>query len=348
VAVRAERYPRKLSNNYFRLELMNIDFVIPWVDGTDSNWVKKYAKYATASPDPVRFRDSGLLKYWFRMVEANAPWVRRIFLITDGQRPVWLNTCADKLTLVSHSDYIPADALPVFNSSAIEVGIHRIPGISDRFVYFNDDIYIINPVTPLDFFSSDGLPLDVGALHPVAPMSRFNSLPFNDTVALNQHFTKKQILSGNRTKLFSPHYGKKALMSIYTSAWPHILGFDNPHGPASFLKATFDETWEAESDWLSQTQHSRFRSSDDLSIWFMRYWQIAKGNFIPRRPSDISYITYSSSIDEIRESLLAGKKVKFLCINDVPGVSEHDFHEKNLNIEKILNAKYPNKSSFEV
>ena len=86
------------------------------------------------------------------MVERHAPWVNNIYLITNGQRPKWLNVNHPKLKWVRHEEFIPEEYLPTFNSSAIEMNIHRIDGLSENFVLFNDDMYLIQDVKYSDFF----------------------------------------------------------------------------------------------------------------------------------------------------------------------------------------------------
>lgn len=73
-----------------------IDFVISWVDENDSKWISKKNKYKKAN-DEARFRDYGTLKYVFRSIEKFAPWVHKVYLITDNQVPKWLNLDSDKV-----------------------------------------------------------------------------------------------------------------------------------------------------------------------------------------------------------------------------------------------------------
>jgi len=104
-----------------------------------------------------RFRDSNELKYSLRSVEKYAPWVRHIYLVTNGQIPKWLNLQASKLTIVTHNDiFLNKSHLPVFSSPAIEAHIHRIPGLSKKFIYFNDDVFLGAPVWPEDFSYTTG------------------------------------------------------------------------------------------------------------------------------------------------------------------------------------------------
>jgi hypothetical protein len=125
-----------------------IDFVLTWVDGSDPVWQAERAKYDTSgiTGNNAHYRDWGTLKYWFRSVERFAPWVRKIHFVTCGQVPEWMNTEHPKLNLVNHADYIPAEYLPTFSANPIELNFHRIAGLSEQFVYFNDDTFLSSPV----------------------------------------------------------------------------------------------------------------------------------------------------------------------------------------------------------
>lgn len=139
---------------------MEMDFVIAWVDGNDPAWQKEKRKTehvpeVTAEADDrnERYRDWDNLQYWFRGVEQFAPWVRKIHFVTWGHFPKWLNTEHPKLHIVKHEDFIPSEFLPTFNSHTIEWNFHRILGLSERFVYFNDDMFLLNQIHPENFSS---------------------------------------------------------------------------------------------------------------------------------------------------------------------------------------------------
>ena len=128
-----------MSENY------PIDFVVTWVDGNDPIWQAEKAKYSpnkNADNRNVRFRDWDNMQYWFRAVEKFAPWVNKIHFVTYGHLPKWLNTDNPKLNIVKHSDFIPKEYLPTFSSHSIELNLHRIEGLAERFVYFNDDMFL--------------------------------------------------------------------------------------------------------------------------------------------------------------------------------------------------------------
>ena len=173
---------------------MDIDFVVLWVDGNDPEWQKEKAKYQGKSLNDSnssnRYRDWGLMPYWFRAVEKFAPWVRKIHFVTCGHLPDFLNTASPKLNIVKHSDFIPEEYLPTFSSHAIEMNIHRIPGLSEHFVYFNDDTFLLRPLSETAFFK-DGLPCTSAVERPIELKGNFGvwqHAAVNDLSVVNSHF----------------------------------------------------------------------------------------------------------------------------------------------------------------
>uniref|UniRef100_A0A8D3C3W7 N-acetylglucosamine-1-phosphotransferase subunits alpha/beta n=1 Tax=Scophthalmus maximus TaxID=52904 RepID=A0A8D3C3W7_SCOMX len=101
-----------------------------------------------------RFEDNEELRYSLRSVERHAPWVRHIFIVTNGQIPSWLNLDNPRISVVTHQDIFRNHShLPTFSSPAIETHIHRIPGLSQKFIYLNDDVMFGKEVWPDDFYS---------------------------------------------------------------------------------------------------------------------------------------------------------------------------------------------------
>lgn len=106
---------------------------------------------------PAVCPDNEELRYSLRSLWLYAPWVRNVYIVTNGQVPYWLDLSNPNVFIVTHGDIFPNRAdLPVFSSPAIEVHLHRIPGLSDRFLYFNDDTMLGNVVWPDDFWSREG------------------------------------------------------------------------------------------------------------------------------------------------------------------------------------------------
>ena len=102
-----------------------IDFIITWVDSSDQKWIEEKNKYEITNDLKKvdarnnRYRDMNCLKYWFRGVEKYAPWVNKIFFVTYGHYPEWLNIDNKKIKIIKHSEFIPEKFLPTFNSNAI-------------------------------------------------------------------------------------------------------------------------------------------------------------------------------------------------------------------------------------
>ena len=182
---------------------METDIVVLWVDGNDPLWLAEKKKYSPVAVDDsnadYRFRDNGLLKYWFRSIEQNLPWVRKIHFVTWGHLPAFLNVNNPKISIVRHRDYMPPEALPTFNACSIEVNLHRIEGLSDRFVFFNDDMYVLRPMNEAKFFSQTGLPTGQFTEIPTIFKGRaevWQMLMANDVGIINEHFVKKNSQKG--------------------------------------------------------------------------------------------------------------------------------------------------------
>jgi hypothetical protein len=152
--------------NFLFSEEKPIDVVYTWVDGSDAAWQKTRAEwFHKMNPDAPstidaqaarRFRDREELRYSLRALNTYAPFVRHIYIVTCGQRPKWLKK-HPKITIVSHKDiFKDTSHLPTFNSMAIESNLHHIQGLSERYIYFNDDVFLARPAKVSDFFSKEG------------------------------------------------------------------------------------------------------------------------------------------------------------------------------------------------
>ena len=266
-----------------------IDFVILWVDDTDPDWLSLKSKYddnktGYYGSSDIRYRDWNNLKYLFRGIEKNAPWVNKIYFITWGHLPKWLNTNHPKLQIVNHKDYIPEKYLPTFNSNTIELNLHRIPDLSEHFVLLNDDTFIIKKTEVSDFFR-DGKPSDQFVLNAILPSPENPVIPHtnvNNTRIINKYFNKNKVIKENFTKVFTPRYGLKSIRTLLLSPWNKFVGFANPHLLQAHLKSTFELLWEKEYEELDATCLNKFRKYNDVNHWLMRYWNMCSGNFVPR------------------------------------------------------------------
>lgn len=327
--------------------LENIDFVVTWVDFDDPKWQEKYLKYrpeeTSSMNNNTRYKDYGTFKYWFRAVEKYAPWVKNIYLITDNQVPEWLNLDNEKLKLISHEDYIDKKFLPTFNSNVIELNIGNIKELSEKFVLFNDDCFLNDRVVEEDFFKND-LPVDMGAPQPITPDSEFTHIILNDMVLINKWFSKKKVLQKNFKKYFSVKYGIRRLISSTTTLpFAELLGFYNGHLPTPYLKSIYNNVVDKASKSLEKTNESTFRRSSDINHWLVRYYEFCTGKFLPRKNN----FGHFYELDEYNEfvSDIKNSKHKMVCINDVEDPSAEN--GKNA-LKKVLDKKFPNKSSFEI
>ncbi len=340
-----------------------IDFVMLWVDGNDPEWQKEKNKYSpllteenASENGDCRFRDWDNLQYWFRGVEKYADWVNKVYFVTNGQKPKWLNPDAEKLVLVKHSDYIRADALPTFNSHAIELNLHRIRGLSDHFVYFNDDTFITDRLSKELFFVDD-LPVHPAELRPVI-VNRDDSLLLahvymNMMHIINRHFSMRENLRANRAKWFSPGSCslKPVLLNMMLSQYRAFPGFRSYHLPVPVRKQTMEAVWEQEYDILNATTMHKFRTSEDVSQFLFRYWDLASGRFEPIKGSSLGRYY---GLDETTDSLIAEacsaieqSRHRMVCINDCYTAYDR-FEEAKRRINGALEKLLPEKSSFEL
>lgn len=327
-----------------------IDFVIPWVDGSDQAWLEERKSVAGENIIESQYRDWGLLKYWFRMVEENAPWVNKIHFITWGHLPDFLDTSHPKINIVKHEDFIPEKYLPTFTSNVIETNMHRIEGLSEAFVYFNDDIYMIKETQPKDFFHK-GLPRDAAISKPIAP-ARYETIcntMINNIGVVNEHYNKTEATLKNPGKWFNYRYGILNLLNLIFLPWKRFIGLYEQHTANSFLKSTFEEVWEKEYEVLNRTGKTRVRNhKTDVNQWLFKNWRIAKGEFIPRSTRFSKYIMVKSEKEarQARDIILQGS-YKLLCINDHVKDGDQDLEKIEEIIKKGFEEKFPNKSSFE-
>lgn len=135
-----------------------VDFVFTYVDQSDPAFAKEVSAHLESAvgrrevTDAARFCSHEELKYALRSVEKFSPWVRKVHVVTNGQVPSWLNTSCEKLNLVFHDQIIDKKYLPTFNSHVIESCLHRIDGLAEHYVYFNDDMMLSRNVRPEYFF----------------------------------------------------------------------------------------------------------------------------------------------------------------------------------------------------
>lgn len=311
-----------------------IDAVITWVDGDDPEWKKCKELYSNHQVDSdnsegratedERFRNRNELKYLLRSIEMFAPFLRKIFIVTCGQVPDWLDTNNDRIVLVNHNEiYKNKEVLPTFNSSSIETQLHHIKDLSEHFIYFNDDFMLTNFCVPSDFFFANGVmkffPSDTRIYEDDVDDSREEYL-IADRNAINlikSDFGK----SGNDIMLHCPYPSRKSLLY--------------------FLEDRFESEY-------TKCIKERFRSKNDLRpIAFMQYhYGFEQGIAIPGNLTHRYLALYKKTIDKQFNGVFVTRKYKTICINDVAIPDDKLSTVDDLAI-RFLESYFPFKSSFE-
>lgn len=322
--------------------LFPIDLVYMWVDGNDPEWQAKRNKYVSGSGNQsqevvgmARWRDNEELRYSLRSVEKYASWVNHIYIITDGQCPAWLNTNNPKISIVDHTEILPKEALPTFNSQAIESCLHKIEGLSEHFIVGNDDTMFTLETTPATFFNEDG--------SPIVRLSRFNRQKALRRGSYAMTIRRMQDLIydffGKWIKL-QPHHNFDA-----------YLKSDYKHCIENFCV----EAWEA-------TAYHRFRHEEDMQRCFISYYMVVSGHATLRKVG--RYNNISGILNALKAAFTnrfandshcihmyygnyMAKLRKYnpimICTND----SERAKDEDGLRMKKFLEELFPQKSSFE-
>ncbi|WP_026507424.1 stealth family protein [Butyrivibrio sp. MC2013] len=335
-----------------------IDIVIPWVDGNDSNWIeeKKTWSYKSAlsiSDDcnsQIRYADWDNLKIWFRSIEKCLPWIDHIFFITWGHIPKFLKTDNPKLRIIKHDDYIPDAYLPTFNSNTIEMNTWRIKELSDSFILFNDDSFVLEPLEINYYFKNNMvcdesietpiMPVDVGSVSEYACHTKANNI-----ILLNKHFNKRQVQQRYHDLWFSPVYGDLLERNERLSYWNNFCGFHDPHLPNAIKKSTMKAVWEAEYEALDAASKNRFRSHNDISWFLVRYWQFCTGDFVPRRALGKNLLITDDNYKEIAD-IIRNRQYPVICLSEAFDMNRFDEIKETIN--SAFESIFPEKSSFEL
>lgn len=317
-----------------------VDAVYLWVDGGGSRRSKQRAIYRNLGNAPAlvdccktyQFRDNGELRYSLRSLEAFAPWIAKVHIVTDGQVPCWIDPSHPKLNLVNHRTIFRDDNhLPTFNSNAIELNLHRIPHLSRKFLYLNDDTFLGSEAPFRTFVGADGRQrffLEQTELHdsPAAGPTHDRAYAYTQMVA-------DQLWGRSRPRLLPAHapqlYDRKALQSI-----ERII-------PEEFAR----------------TSGHRFRSPDDLVLRVLYSCWLLEGSPQPERGEAVTlddesplyyFYRHRGSMLDWGRNLMAIRRLRprFFCINDELGDSFVD-RLKARSIGAALCALFPKPSTFE-
>ncbi|GAB1691976.1 stealth conserved region 3 domain-containing protein [Krasilnikovia sp. M28-CT-15] len=279
-----------------------IDVVYTWVDGDDPAWLeRKSAVLEKLGRPPVdaagaaaRFSSRDELRYSLRSLAMFAPWVRKIWLVTDDQVPSWLDTDNERLQVVSHKELFgERGVLPTFNSHAIETQLHHIDGLAEHFLYFNDDVFLGRPVQRSAFFSPNGVANFF--MSPTAvPLS-----PLTDSDDFN----------------FAAGKNNRALIQ---EAFGHTLTHAFLHTPHPLRVSVMRDIEERFAEAVERTAGNQFRSITDIAVPSSLHHYV--GYFTGRSARGSLRVTYVDLGDATQHprltQILTTRGYDVFCLND--------------------------------
>lgn len=290
-----------------------MDVVITYVNGLDPVWRQEYEQFAGKSIIDKHFRDWGTLKFLFRGIEKFMPFIDNIHLVVSGpsQVPDWVS---DKLHVVYHKDIIPENLLPVFNAAAIEMFLHRIPGLDEKFIYFNDDFFPVAPSVPEDFFVGDKI----------------------------KAYCKRHWFTGN---VYKNHCLNSDRLARKTAGISHKRSFIRPqHVCSPMWKSQNEHLYsKVENDILSSI--TRVRSSDNCNQYLYTDYLYFTGRTIQQKLSKKHMSLGTSSPGKI-SAFLSKPDCKFVCINDVQ-MTDKKFKVFRDKINESFELLLPERSKYE-
>lgn len=309
-----------------------IDMVYLWCDGNDPEFKKRRNHYLgnvviedEKIVGEMRFFDNDELKYSLRSLEKYAPWINHVYIVTDRQVPKWLNTDYEKVTLVDHSEIMPKEIIPVFNSVIIEYFLANIPNLSEKFLYGNDDMFFGNDISPSYFFHGD---------RPIVRLRKSKSLPH-----------KKDIISKST----------RVAMNLLQGTYNRIGWYRLHHNIDAYLKSSFKDTLNRYHDTFASTYGNRFRTEHDVHriIFGLDAVYTDKADLEIIKPPNVwerkvlslfKKVTWESLIgtegEQTRQNILKYKP-KMFCINSKVDSSERE------NSRRFLETLFPHPSKFE-
>jgi hypothetical protein len=242
------------------------------------------------------------------------PFIRNVYLVVShpSQVPQWADQ--EHLKIVLHSDIIPKEFLPTFNSNTIETHLHRIEGLDEEYLYFNDDLFPVAPCSPEDFFR-DG----------------------KGVLGFKKHFLSfgmyKKICKN------SDRLARKAL-GVRTSC-----SFLRPqHICTAMIRSECEELYDAVKDDILKSL-SRTRTAQNVTQYMFLVYQYLKGRMINERISS-KHCSLAMATPEKVEKYILQPERNVLCINDVR-LSEGKYESLKNVIHQSFEELFPQKSKFE-
>ena len=307
----------------------DVDIVYTWVDGDDPVWRVDFAAWAErerhalieTAIDPARFRSRDELRYSLRSVWAYCGWARRIFIVTSGQVPEWLQQ-DDRIRVVPHEDILPAQALPTFNSHAIKAALHRIEGLAEHFVYFNDDMFIGRPIRPETFFTPNGL------ARVFQGPARVHGAEFPDSLAV-----ETAALRGR--ELLFERFGR-------------VVSSKPLHSPYPLRRSVMERVEADFPDIVERTMCSRFRAPTDLSIAasFAQHYALALGSAVLGAVHTEYLHVESDRLEWELDRIALADDVDTFCVNETHH-TDADHLAREQRLAEFFEQMYPVSAPWE-
>ncbi|MFT4108175.1 Stealth CR1 domain-containing protein [Propionicimonas sp.] len=306
-----------------------VDAVYTWVDDNDPAWRERRAAVdpgnqglASDALDEARTRDREEFRHSLRSLAMYAGWIRHIWIVTDGQVPAWLDLEHPRITVVAHREiFADPDALPVFNSHAIESQLHHIPGLAEHFLYLNDDFFFGRPVRPELFFHGNGLPKMM-----------------TSSIAIDLDTDTDE----RNGAMLAARRGREWIERTFDRTITHRM----QHVPHAHLKSAVADLEALMPEDFARVARSRFRHRDDLSVpsELAHYYGYATRRTVTGGLT-YQYVDAGSALGAERMgALLAERSADCFCVNDVGG-SPRDGEDEELR--RFLSAYFPLPSPFE-
>jgi Stealth protein CR2, conserved region 2/Stealth protein CR1, conserved region 1 len=305
--------------------MFDIDAVITWVDGSDPVHAAKRDHYLLQAPAPLhdnainphRWLCSDELNFCLRSIANNAPWVRRIWIVTDNQTPdlsALPPEFAAKIHIVDHRVIFAGyeTILPTFNSLSIETMLWRIPGLAEHFLYFNDDVFLTAKVEAADFFAGNG------------PVLRGKWTDHRQLMQCEQSRQAASLLS---------HYNQINAAAIIGYTADHV--FESAHVVHPMQCSTMAALFDTYHDRFVQNIGFRFRCTEQFVAQSLHnHACLAAGNANILDTQDYLHVAVGASdtwsTADVYRYLHSAERniVKFLCVNDLPEVERNFPHAR--------------------
>lgn len=292
-----------------------MDAIITYVNGLDPVWQEQYARFVGGKALTKRYRDWGTLKYLLRGIEKHIPAIRNVFLVVSSksQVPDWVDSSV--LHIVEHKDIIPEQFLPTFNSTTIEMFLHRIPDLGEEFLYFNDDMFPVMDCTESDFFI-DGK----------------SAIGFKHHLFANCGY-KRRVRNSDRQA--------RRVLGVKSSPL-----FIRPQHTCSPMVRSESEKIFAASEEIINKVASRLRTDDNFNQYLFLDYLYFQGRTIGGCISNKHLSPAVFKPGQIR-SYIDNPSRKMICINDVQ-MGEEEFERYRTEITDAFENHFPEKSRFEL